>query len=163
MNINDLVADVLARNLEFAKKTVADLSDADLMVRPAPGANHAMWQLGHLIVSEKGLISALKPGSMPELPAGFEQRFTPETCKSDDPNAFVKKSDLIDALTKVRSATIKWATGLTLKDMDQPTPERMRQWVPTVGHLATMLPVHVAMHIGQIQVLRRKLGKPILF
>jgi len=26
-----------------------------------------------------------------------------------------------------------------------------------------LLPVHVAMHLGQFQVLRRKLGKPILF
>src|SRR5439155_26929461 len=128
MNINDLVADVLARNLEFLKMSIADLSDADLMVRPAPGANHAAWQLGHLVVAEKGMISAVRPGSMPELPAGFEQRFTPETCKIDDPKAFVKKADLIDALTKVRGATIQWAKGLTPKDMDQPAPERMRQF-----------------------------------
>ena len=29
--------------------------------------------------------------------------------------------------------------------------------------MALMIPVHVAMHIGQFQVIRRKTGKPVLF
>jgi hypothetical protein len=35
--------------------------------------------------------------------------------------------------------------------------------LPTVGHVMMPLPVHVGMHLGQIQVLRRKLGKPVIF
>jgi hypothetical protein len=63
----------------------------------------------------------------------------------------------------VRTATIAWVKTLTPADLDKPTPEKMRNWAPTVGHLVTMLPNHLTMHLGQIQVIRRKLGKPILF
>ena len=30
---------------------LGDLSDADLLVRPVPGANHIAWQIGHVISS----------------------------------------------------------------------------------------------------------------
>jgi hypothetical protein len=42
-------------------------------------------------------------------------------------------------------------------------PEALQGFAPTVGHLAYVLPVHVMMHLGQVQVIRRKLGKPVLF
>ena len=51
---------------------LADLTDADLMVRPVPGSNHIAWQLGHLIQSEHQMVDMLKPGSMPKLPEGFQ-------------------------------------------------------------------------------------------
>ena len=34
--------------------TLGDFSDADMLARPAPSANHAAWQLGHLIAAEAG-------------------------------------------------------------------------------------------------------------
>src|SRR4051794_12687205 len=46
MTTTELMADVLAQNLEVVKSTLADFSDADMLVRPAPAANHAAWQLG---------------------------------------------------------------------------------------------------------------------
>ena len=48
------------------------LSDADLLVRPAPSANHIAWQLGHLVLAEPFLIrTELPDAAYPELPAGF--------------------------------------------------------------------------------------------
>ena len=35
---------------------LADLTDADLLVRPVPGANHIAWQLGHLLISEHDMV-----------------------------------------------------------------------------------------------------------
>ena len=56
------------------KMHLADLSDADLMQRPVAGANHANWQIGHLIVAETGMCT--KAGAtMAELPAGFADRY----------------------------------------------------------------------------------------
>ena len=34
--------------------------------------------------------------------------------------------------------------------------------IAMVGHLLEMLPAHVVMHVGQLQVIRRKLSKPLL-
>jgi hypothetical protein len=163
MTTTDLFADALARNGEMLKMTLADFSDADMLKRPTPAANHAAWQLGHLINAETGMVSAAKPGAMPELPAGFKEKFTKETAKIDDPAAFPKKAELLALFEKARGASVKWARDLTPAEMDQPTPERMQRFAPTVGHVALAMPSHTAMHIGQFQVIRRALGKPLLF
>jgi hypothetical protein len=163
MKATDLFAENLAGNMEFIKSEIIDFSDADMFVRPAPTANHAAWQLGHLIASETKLINAVSPGAMPELPAGFSEKFTRETARIDDPKAFATKADLVQLFERARAASVKWAKSLTDEQLHRQTPEFMRSWVPTVMHLAAAIPNHVAMHVGQIQVIRRKLGKPILF
>lgn len=163
MNQIELSAELLKGNFEMLKGTLADFSDADMLVRPCPGANHPTWQIGHLISSEASMLKGVKPGAAPELPAGFVEKFKKETAGSDDPNAFPKKAELLDTFSKVRSATVAWAKGLTPADLEQPAPEKMRSWAPTVGHLLAMIPAHTMMHVGQFQVCRRKLGKPVLF
>lgn len=51
---------LLTSALESSKKMLAwivsDFSDADLLVRPVPEANHMAWQLGHLITAERHII-----------------------------------------------------------------------------------------------------------
>ena len=163
MNMNDFFADLLQRNLEMLKMILADFSDNDMVSRPCPGANHAAWQLGHLIVSETHLVNNAKPNSMPELPAGFADKFTKETSKLDDPKAFAKKDDMLALMEKVRAASIRWAKSMTPQDMAVATTGPIADFAPTAQHIAALLPDHVAMHIGQFQVIRRKLGKPILF
>lgn len=162
MSQTELLADVLKGNLDFLKMTICDFSDADMVVRPCPGANHAAWQLGHLISSETGSLGLLS-GRAPELPAGFKEMFTKETAKIDDPQFFPKKNELVDAFARVRSATAEWVKSLKPADLERQSPEKIRGWAPTVGHWVTMTPVHVAMHVGQFQVIRRKLGKPVLY
>ena len=48
-------------------------------------------------------------------------------------------------------------------DFDKETPEKFRSWVATWGDLIGILSGHVTMHVGQFQVIRRKIGKPVLF
>lgn len=163
MTQSELAAELLKTNLEMLKSTVADFSDADMLTRPCPGANHPAWQIGHLINSEVGMLNAVKPGMAPELPAGFSDKFKKDTASKDDPNFFPKKAELLDTFSKVRGATAQWVKGLSQADLEKPSPEKMRNWAPTIGHLTSMIPAHTMMHVGQLQVARRKLGKPVLF
>jgi hypothetical protein len=163
MNINTLLAEVLAGNLGFLQGTLSDFSDADMLVRPVPGANHAAWQLGHLIVAESNMVNAAKTGAGAELAAGFAEKFKKTTAGNDDPSFFPKKGELLAQFDKVRQATIAFAKNVTQAELNKPMPEPISGFAPTVEHLLTLMPVHVAMHVGQFQVLRRKLGKPILF
>ena len=162
MNTNETFTGMLSRNLEMMKMSLNDLSDADLLTRPVPGANHANWQLGHLISSEARMVAAAR-GASPELPAGFADRFKKDTAGSNEASAFPKKQDLLDAFAKVRAASIEWAKTLTAEQLDKDSPESIRAFCPKVGHMPGVLAEHTAMHLGQIQVLRRKLGKPVLF
>ncbi|HUB26334.1 MAG TPA: DinB family protein [Tepidisphaeraceae bacterium] len=159
----ELAADVLSRNVEILKMTLADFSDADMLVRPCQGANHAAWQLGHVIAAETRLVGMFGATGIPELPAGFADKFTKETSKKDDAGFFPGKAALCDQFVKTRAGTVAWVKTLKPADLDKPMPETMAARIPTLGHVVALLPTHMAMHIGQFQVIRRKLGKPVLF
>jgi len=159
-----MLTEVFTSNLELLKMTLADFTDADMLCRPVPKANHALWQLGHLVNSEVALMSASVPGSMPALPEGFGQRFGHDTTSWDDAAKFgYQKQELLDLYTTVRAASTQWIKAVNLKELDKPGPEKFQKLVPTLGHLAMLILTHVNMHVGQLQVIRRALGKPVLF
>lgn len=159
----ELMADNLQRNLGVLQMTLADFSDAEMLVRPCPGANHAMWQLGHLLVSEARMVGACQPERAPELSAELMDQFTAKTAGSDEAGAFPPKAKLLEIAGNVRAATVKWVNGLKPEDLNRPSPERLKALGPTVGHVILLIAAHQMMHLGQIQVIRRKLGKPVLF
>jgi DinB superfamily len=159
----ELTTDSLARNMEMFKMTVADFSDADFLVRPCPGANHAAWQIGHLLGAETWMVNSIKPGAGAPLPPEWEGKFSKETAGKDDAGYFPSKSALMDQLAKTRAASIAWAKTLTPADLDKPGPQQMAKMAPTVGHVLGLMMGHTMMHMGQLQVIRRKLGKPVLF
>jgi hypothetical protein len=158
-----LLADGLTANWEMLKNTLGDFSDSDLMVRPCPGANHTAWQLGHLCNAETFMVSTFDPNAVVKLPEGFDKKFHKDTSTNDDPKFFGTKAELLDQLGKVRSATIGWVKTLKPGDLDKPSNERLRRMCPTLGHVLGLIPNHFSMHVGQMQVIRRKLGKPLLF
>jgi hypothetical protein len=65
-------------------------------------------------------------------------------------------------MSKGREATIAWVQSLKPADLDKVIPPPTDRFAATLGQLVHLLPLHVAMHLGQFQVIRRKLGKPVL-
>jgi hypothetical protein len=143
---------------------LSDLSDADLLVRPVPGANHIAWQIGHFLVSETRMANqpAFK-AVYPELPAGFEKQHGKETQAREPATGFATRAEYVDLFTKVRQATIAGLNNLKDADLDTPTVGPMAAFAPTLGALLVMSSNHSLMHAGQFSVVRRKLGKPVLF
>ncbi|MGQ0636662.1 MAG: DinB family protein [Planctomycetaceae bacterium] len=142
---------------------LGDLTDAELLVRPVPGANHTAWQLGHLISAEHSMVEGACPGSMPPLPAGFAEKYAKENSKLDSSGAFHPKSVYLKAYEEQRAATLKALDKLSDADLDKPAPEKFRGFVKTVGDLFSLQGSHWLMHAGQWAVTRRKLGRPPLF
>jgi hypothetical protein len=142
---------------------LGDLTDADLLVRPVPGANHIAWQLGHLIGSENMMLEGVRPKSMPPLPEGFRQKHSKETAKSDDPKNFLTKAEYLELMNKHRASTLAVLDSMSDADLDQPAPEAMRQYLKTVGDVFAMQGSHWMMHAGQWAIIRRKLGRAPLF
>jgi len=159
MTLNEFFPPLLKNNLEMLKMTVADLSDADLLVRPVTGANHANWQIGHLLKAEHSLMSGCKL-VMPELPAGFADRYIKQAAALDDASSFATKAELLELFTKVRAASAEHAAKLPA---DRWTEKGPASFTPTVATTFEALISHLSMHVGQLQVIRRKLGRPILF
>src|ERR1700722_2103145 len=80
---------------------VSDFSDADLLVRPVPGANHTAWQIGNVIFGDVYMIKAEVPSAVyPEMPPGFAELHGPEGAKKDGPEGFLTKAQYLDLFDK---------------------------------------------------------------
>lgn len=140
-----------------------DLTDADLLVRPAEKSNHINWQLGHLIQSEQFHTSQVCPDVVPELPAGFKERYTKETVSSDNPADFLSKAELVELMHKQREVTLNALSKFSDEELMQPAPESVSYLGPTVGCVFAGEASHWMMHAGQWAVIRRIIGKQPLF
>lgn len=164
MNGRDAIKTALASTQNITNMYLGDLSDADLLARPVPGANHIAWQMGHLIGAEIMFISKEFPGSdFPKLPDGWAEQHGKETAAQDPPKGFGTKTQYLDLFNKVRQATLAVLAKTTDAELDKPTTGQMAKWAPTTGALFILTANHTMMHAGQFTVLRRKLGKPVLF
>jgi uncharacterized damage-inducible protein DinB len=142
---------------------LGDLTESELLHRPATGANHIKWQLGHLIASEHDLVEDCFPGTMPALPADFATRYHRDRAGSDNPGDFHTKEELLAEHQRQRQAALQKLHSLADSDLDAGTPEKMQSYAPTVGSLFSMLGTHWVMHAGQWAVIRRQLGRAPLF
>jgi len=164
MNGKDAIKTALKETQHLLQWYLSDLSDADLLVRPVPAANHIAWQLGHLIEAEGYIIGNHIPGSAyPELPAGFREKHSKEASSNDAPGGFLKKAEYLDLFNKVRAASLAAVEKLSDADLDRPMTGNMAKFAPTLGAMLLLGSNHTMMHVGQFTAVRRKLGKPVLF
>ena len=162
MNAKDAIRSSANLSTMVLKTYISDFDDADLMRRPGEGCNHLAWQLGHLISSEVQLLERVAPGQGTELPGGFADAHSKETCKNDDPADFCEKGTYVEIFDKVRAASLSALDAFAQSDLDNPAPEEFREYCPTMGDMFTMIATHPMMHAGQFVIVRRQLGKPIL-
>ena len=163
MNANEAIKSALATSEMISMAYLEDLTDEEMMVRPIESCNHIKWQVGHLIASENKMISSCCPGTMPELPAGFAERYASEHSAKNDDAAFDSKADLLALYKKQRAGTLETLSGLSEEQLDVEADESIRSYAPTIGAAFIMQDTHWMMHAGQWAVLRRKLGREPLF
>src|ERR1700722_19084260 len=162
MGPRDLLKSLVKSNDGMINTYLNDLSDADLFVRPTPNANHIAWQLGHLINSEQSLFKYVPGASVIELPAGWGEKYSGEASRSEATTGYLTKAQYLEWYKKSRDNVVKTIDGLSDKDLDTPTQGRMAQFFPTIGEVLILVANHPLMHAGQIVVVRRKLGKPVV-
>lgn len=163
MDSRAAIATCINSGKQITDAYLSDLTDADLLVRPCPGINHIAWQLGHLIYAEHQMVEAVAPGILPPLPAGFAEKHTSETAKSDNSADFLKKDDYIRIMNEQRAGTLKALAAQSDADLDKPVPAPFNTFLANVGALFSMQGSHWLMHHGQWAVIRRILGRPPLF
>jgi hypothetical protein len=107
----------LVGQLSFGRDTVVttleDFSDADLLERPVPAANHPYWQLGHLCDIEVDIINSVRAQTLAELPADFRERFSTRQVEDDAPVRAFGKIDLLSLFGANRERTIALVKDLT--------------------------------------------------
>ncbi len=160
MNARDVIKMSIDMGKMISMGYLSDLTDEEMMKRPCPGCNHIIWQVGHLIGTECEMVTKISPESMPKLPAGFEQKYSKETAKSDNPADFHTKSELMALFEQTRAGTLAALEKMSEADLDKPTGV---EYAPTYGAMLELQGAHWLMHAGQWAVVRRQCGRPPLF
>jgi hypothetical protein len=163
MDPMEQMADTLERHYAVIEIHLKDLTDQEMTVRPVPSANNAIWQLGHLVTSTAYFASGVPGATVSPLPAGWKDKFVTYDSTVDDPKAFPSKAELLKVFKAQVEAMAAAVRKLKPADLDLPSPEGIRGFAPTVGVLIGVTAPHWMMHVGQFQVIRRKLGKPVMF
>jgi hypothetical protein len=162
MNIRQAIKSNMTAADFIVNGYLADLTPEEMLARPAPGANHTAWQVGHLIASECYLVDKAVPGKAPALPAGFAEKHKKETAGKDNPADFLSKEEYLQIWKDVRNGTLSAVEGLSDADFDKPATG-VPPMLKTVGDTLLFIPMHWVMHAGQWAVTRRKLGRAPLF
>ena len=164
MRAADVVKEALQSTHDSLQMYLGDLSDKDITTRPVPNANHIAWQLAHLVTAEKFLLDGELPGvKYPDIPPAIAELGTERTGKVDPKEGYLTKAQYLDCLSKMRTASIAAVEKLTDTDFDKPVKNMMAKFAPTLGKLLILTANHTLMHGGQFTVVRRALGKPVVF
>jgi hypothetical protein len=163
MNTQQAITALLHHSEFLVQAYLEGITDAQLLKRPVPAANHIAWQLGHLIASEHGLVETVVPGAMPVLPEAFKERHSAAASASNERQAFLKKEEYLSLAQEMRAATLQAVAAVNEADLDKPTPAHFPPFIKTNGDCLLAIGPHWLSHLGQWIVLRRKLGLPQLF
>src|SRR4051812_45461652 len=148
MNAKDAIRTSMTIADFMTESYLSDITPAELLVRPAPDANHLAWQVGHLISAERRLVEAAAPGSMPPLPDGFAERHTKDAAASDNPTDFLSKDEYLKLAQSVRAGTLKVLESLSEADLDRPVSGRVPPFVKCAGDCFVTVGTHWIMHSG---------------
>ena len=138
------------------------------MVRPTPGGkagdgNHAIWVLGHLVVSEAGL-RGLATGE-PSARSDWEPLFAGGSTPTDDASAYPSFDELRAAYDEERDATLSLLddiTGEQLEARPAHMPEGTEQLFSTAAKVLHFIGHHETFHGGELADIRRMVGiKPL--
>lgn len=161
MNAKDVIRQSIGMSDGLLNTYLGDLSDNEILIQPIAGMNHIAWQFGHLISTERAFIEIIKPGSSPELPAGFADVHSQGESKGTKPEQFLDKATYLSLYNAQRAVTLQVFNDMPDADLDNPTNEHMAKFAPTYGAMLNLIGLHYLMHLGQFVAVRRSLNKPV--
>lgn len=160
-----MIAEVLNSyelNLDYLRRLIEDVPDAELANQQGGVVNHPLWTIGHLVYSAQMIGGEL--GLPAWLQDGWQARYGTGSIPSADRSAYPSKDALFDHLADAEQRLKDFLEAMGDEAMQQPLPDmRYRGMFPTLGHAVThILTAHTAAHIGQLIVWRRVEGFPPL-
>ena len=147
--------------LEFARHaTLAFLDDVPAnkaSYQPVPGANHALWVIGHITVTDNQVLADLAK-QPPVCPAAWGELFGPGSKPQPDAARYPSLDELRRTLGQCRERLVAWFKSLPPDKLLAPLPGDWSRFAPNHAALMASLAWHEGLHAGQITVVRKSLG-----
>jgi uncharacterized damage-inducible protein DinB len=157
----ELLRNQLLVAFDWTDKAVDDLFAAipaeQFLHQPCPGANHALWTLGHLATVNQYFLKALA-GHDGALFEKHKAMFFAKSQPTPNASSYPAIGVLRDYFKSSRAAFRRWVESLSDEQLLGPPPEDFQKFAPTVGNILMRLLWHEGMHYGQLTVIRKSLG-----
>lgn len=162
MDIKTRVKAYLDFTRQWTLNYLEGISEDRYTYQPWPGANHVLWNLGHIAASDTFGIAALKGST--DTPTGpYDGIFGMGSTPVDDTSKYPPIKKVRHDLDDQRRELLSLLEGMSEADLLKPTEGDMAQFAPDIAGVLFTLAWHEGVHAGQIVAIRKALGlKPVM-
>ena len=129
--------------------------------QPQGAQTHVAWQVGHLAVSQYGLMLFRQRGRMPGdlelMPGWLRKQFGRGTQPGQVTDNSPTPEELLERLDQIHQQAISEVAELSAQHLAEPTEMPYAAYPIKLGALL-FCPIHESLHAGQIGILRRLHG-----
>ncbi len=124
--------------------------------QPYAGANHVMWVLGHLAVTDGFALRQLGKRA-PALPEAYQTLFGPGSTPVEDSGVYPNRTQALEVLQAQRDRLLAVLDTMGDESLAQPLSEDIRWFAADGVDLFLKLCWHEGLHAGQITAVRKSL------
>lgn len=151
--------------IQFARNYTLELLGAtpekDWFVIPDGLPTNLAWQVGHLAVSQYGLlmfrIRGRDPADLDLIPGRFRKAYSRQSTPSDSQEKQPTAKELLERLEEVHRRAISEVTSTSVETLMEPVDMPYAAYPIKLGAVL-FCPLHEQIHAGQIGLIRRALG-----
>ena len=152
--------------IEYSRRFASAMIDAipadQYCHQPFPGANHALWTLGHLAAADAFFLERIG-GTPDERFARLQGQFFIGSKPSGNLAEYPPVEEVRRWFDEARANLVAHYRSLSEEQLAQPLPEQWQRMAANPGALLARISVHESSHAGQLMVVRKSLGLPPVF
>ena len=158
MSTKACLQEQLARARGFSEQILADFErPADWTHQVHERANHALWFVGHMGVTDDFMISLMDASLVRPL-AGYREKFGVGSQPIRDPEMYPPAHEVLAYMQERRRTLLSILDRLSEEELSTPTPPGAPDFLPDFESLFQTVAWHEGLHAGQITVAHRALG-----
>ena len=146
---------------EYTLNLLSSVPDSLWNVIPNGGTSHIAWQVGHLAVSQYGLMlfrqRGRAEGDLDLMPGWLRKKFGRGTVPPKEASEIPSKDELLTSLNRIHQASMTLVPTLGTELLSEATEMPYAVYPIKLGALL-FCPLHESIHAGQIGMLRRLHG-----
>jgi uncharacterized damage-inducible protein DinB len=155
--LHDLILSAYDATQAQLNKIFDAIPPEQFLHQPFPGANHALWTMGHLATVDQYFLKSIagRDGAI------FEQNQAMFFAKSQpSPNAsdYPPPASVRAYFDASRAEFRAWIDSLDDARLEAALPEKWQQFASSLAGMVLRLCWHEGMHYGQLTVIRKGLG-----
>lgn len=151
---------LLTSTRQRSEKMLADFKMPEQWTHQVyPGANHAMWFVGHMASTDNFLTSIVAPQSAVTLD-WLSKQFGMGSQPVAEASAYKSPEEMLGLMRDRREALLAALDTFTDESLGQKTPPKSPDFLPDLGSVFETAVWHESLHAGQLSVTRKALGFP---